>query len=178
MPTIMYPTLIPADVFTFDNIDSMRISPRVSVTSHPIELGVEVTDHTQKEPAVIQIRGRKTATPLLVPAPGAIELALAWFDRNAGALVTLVSPRGVWSSLVYERYDSDYAGLAEIVFDVALREIRIATPVSVLIPPRLPAPPLQDGAASAANAGVQPPIPVPAPGPTSGLKALASLLPV
>jgi hypothetical protein len=170
--------LIPVDVLAFDNIESLRVSPRISVTAHPIEIGVEVSDHAQSEPLTIGLRGRITETPLLIPKPQAVELAIAWFERNTGSIVTLVSSRGIWASLIVERYDWENTGRREIVFDVQLREVRIATPVSVLIPPRMPAPPLQAGAASAANAGVQPPIPVPPPAPTSILAATLSLLPV
>jgi hypothetical protein len=172
MPTILFPTLVPADALVFDNVEDFRVSPQISVTDHPIELGVEVSDHAQKLPVIITFRGRKTTTPLLTPAPAVIELSIAWFERNAGQLVTLSSSRGVWASLMVERYPWGNEGLAEIVFDVALKEVRIATPVSVVIPPRLPAPPLQVGAATAANAGVQPPVPVPPPPPTSFVAAL------
>jgi hypothetical protein len=163
MATVIINKLIPADTLTFDNIVFLRISPRITVTEHPVEFGVDVSDHAQRRALTIDIRGRITATPLLLPAPAAIELAQAFFERVEGQLVNFTTSRGVFSDMMITRYDSGNTGLNEAIFDVSAKNIRIAFAVSVPIPPRTPAPPLQAGAATGADAGVQPPIPTPPP---------------
>lgn len=168
--------IIPADVLVFDNVDSVRVSSRVNVTSHPVEFGAEVSDHAQVLPIEVQIRGRITETPLGVPSPGAVELALGFFERNAGQLVTITTSRGVFADMMFTAYPWDITGLGEIVFDVSAKRVRIALAVSVPIPARQPAPPVAPSVASAANAGIQPPLVPPSPPPASILGTLAALL--
>lgn len=174
--TAIFNQLVPADILTFDNIDVVRVSPRISVTSHPVEFGAAVTDHAQVEPLALTIRGRITETPLLIPIPAAVELALAFFERNEGQLVTINTSRGVFADMMITAYNWGIEGRKEIVFDVAARKIRIALAVSVPIPARLPAPAVEASVASAANAGVQPPIVPPSPPPASLLGTLTSFI--
>jgi len=166
--TAIFNQLVAVDILTFDNVDSVRVSPRISVTSHPVEFGAAVSDHAQVEPITITIRGRITETPLLVPIPTAVELALGFFERNEGQLVTVNTSRGVFADMMITSYDWGIDGRKEIVFDVALKKIRIALAVSVPIPARQPAPAVEASVASSANAGIQPPLVPPSP-PTSVL---------
>lgn len=175
MATTIANKLIPADILAFDNVDFVRVTRQIQVTKHPVEFGADVSDNARKEPVNIQLRGRITETPLLIPAPGAVELALGFFERNEGQLVTISTSRGVFPDMMITGYPWEIAGKKEIVFDVSAEQIRIASAVSVPIPARLPAPAVADGAASTANAGTQPPL-VPPPPPTSLLGALASFL--
>lgn len=171
MATSIFNQLIPVDILTFDNIDWLRVSPRTRVTDHPVEFGVDVSDHAQTLPLEVRIRGRITATPLLIPSPTALELATAFFERSERQLMTISTSRGVFANMMVTAYPWANEGRDEVVFDLVAREVRIAFAVSVLIPPRTPAPPLQAAAATVADAGVQPPVPVPAPPATSILAA-------
>lgn len=174
--TAIFNQLKPADILTFDNVDFVRVSPRTTVTSHPVEFGVQVSDHAQTEPLTISIRGRITETPLLIPKPAAVELALAFLARNERQPMTAVTSRGIFPDMIVTAYDWEINGRKEIVFDLAMRKVRIAFAVSVLIPARLPAPAVEASVASTANAGVQPVVPPPAPPSTSLLRATASLI--
>ncbi len=169
--------LVPLDVLTFDNVGEVRVTTRIRVTKHPVEFGVEVSDHAQREPVGVQlIEARITETPFPLPAPGAVELALSFFERNEGQLVTITTSRGVFADMVIEQFDWAIAGRKEIVFNVTASNVKIAKAVSVPIPPRTPAPALQAGAASAADAGVQPQAEVPPPPDVSLLQTFTSFL--
>jgi len=170
--TTLFNQLIQADTLTFDNVDRVRVRATVDATGHPIETGVEVNEHAQKMPLEIVCRARVTETPIGEPLPSAVELSLAFFERSERELMTFVCSRGTFASMLITSYEWEVKG-GEIVYDFTLKRIALATPVSVLIPPRVPTPPVQAGAASAADAGAQPPIPA-APPPTSVLGALAS----
>jgi hypothetical protein len=167
--------LVRADSLTFDNIDFVRVNPQLRVTSHPVELGVEVSDHVQVEPLEMQIRGRITETPIGVPAPGAVELALAFFERNEGQAVTVSTRRGIFADMFVTAYPWPIERTREIVFDVTLRKVRFASAIAIPIPARQPAPALQAGAPSGADAGAQPPTPVPPPPDVSALKTLVAI---
>jgi hypothetical protein len=177
MSIILANALIPADFLRFDNIDFFRRLPAARVTEHPIEFGTDVTDHVQVLSDTLVFRGRVTATPLTIPAPGARELAVGWFERNTGQLIKATTPRGIFTSVVVTRWDHGDEGVQALVFDVTMKEIRLALGVSVAIPPRLPNPAAEVGSSSPTDAGVQPPAPVPPPPPdTSFLGTLAAFL--
>lgn len=171
--------LVAADILRFDNIDFFRVLPVITVTSHPVEGIVggvtNVSDHAQKQPLTLVFRGRITATPFGKPAPGGLELATAWFERNEGKLINVASPVGLFSGFIVTRYDYGKEGRDDRVFDVTAREIRLALGVSVPIPPRLPNPVAEVGSASPTNVGTQPPTTgtPPPPADVSGLETLA-----
>lgn len=171
MATTIFSQLFPGDVLVFDNVDFVRVNPTIQVTSHPVELGSEVSDHAQTMPLEIQVRGRITETPI-IPGAGP-ELALAFFERNEGRQMTLTTSRGVFVDMFVLAYPWAIEGRREVVFDLVLRRVRFAAAIAVPIPPRLPAPPVAD-AATAADAGAQPPTTVPPPEDQSVLATLTS----
>lgn len=148
---------VPADVLTFDAILSARVSPVIDVTEHPVEDGQDVADHAQVRSLPMTITGIITATPLSIkPAVAPLEAAKSWFERNQGRLLTVIIPgAGIFSNCLLTRWGYVVDGLQRLVFDVGLKQVRLATPVSVLIAPRLPAPQVQVGAASAQDVGGQ-----------------------
>jgi hypothetical protein len=164
-PVTIFNQLVQADSLTFDNVDFVRVNQQIRVTSHPVELGVEVSDHAQVEPLEVQIRGRITETPVGTPAPGAVELALSFFERNERQAVTVTMRRGVFADMFVTAYPWPDEGKGEIVFDVTLRKVRFATAIAIAIPARQPSPETQAGSASTADAGAQPPTPTPSPDP-------------
>lgn len=175
MATTIFNQLAPIDALTFDGVEFLRVTPSITVTDHPIESGLSVTDHAQSQPIPIAVRGHVTETPLGLPAPSAIELALSFFERSERQLMTISTDRGVFSDVLITQYAWDLQP-GRIVFDVTLRKVRIAFAVSVPIPARQPAPAVSAGAASPANAGVQPTVPPATPPPTSLLGSMAAFL--
>lgn len=163
MSVTIFNQLIVVDTFTFDNIDAFSVIPDISITEHPIELGTNVSDHAQVRNQTLSVVGRVTTTPLLVPRPGSFELAQAFFERNEGRLMTVVAPLGVFTNCMVQTYPRTATVLQELIFPVRLKQVRLASAISVPIPPRTPAPPLQVGAPTAQNVGTQPPLPTPPP---------------
>lgn len=166
MSLTIFNTLVPADTFTYDNFDFFRISPSISVTAHPIEFGVDVSDHAQVGNLNLSGRARVSSTPQsLIPEPFRLELAQAFLERNEGKLMTIVSPIGVFANVIITRFSRAKTIVNELVFDLTMVQIRLASAISVPIPPRLPAPPQQVSNASPQDAGAQPTPPAPPPPP-------------
>lgn len=171
---VMFPTLIPADVQAFDNLLNFTPVNVTRITDHPVEFGADVSDNAQVLPVELIFSAQVTGTPT-IPVNLGIELATAWFERNNGKQLTITAPAGVFTGFIMSRWSYDEAP-GQRVFSVTAREVRIAAAISVPIPPRLPAPDAANGLESAANAGVQPPVVVPPPSPTSFLATLSALL--
>ena len=155
MSVTIFNQLVAVDTFTFDNIESFTVTPEISITEHPVELGTNVSDHAQVRNQTLSVVGRVTATPLTVPNPLAFEDAQAFFERNERQLVTVVSPLGVFTDCIIQTYPRTFTQVQELIFPVRFKQIRLASAVSVPIPPRTPAPPLQAGAPSAQDVGSQ-----------------------
>lgn len=169
-------TLNPADGINFDNLISFTQTKQARITDHPVEFGVDVSDHAQVLPIELVFQVQVTRSPLFLPSPSSVELVTQWFERNLGKQVNVIAPAGIFGGFVLSRFSYDET-VGQRVFSVTVREVRIALAVSVPIPPRLPNPAAANGLASAADAGVQPPTPVPPPPPASvaaAIKALAA----
>lgn len=176
IPTVLSNQLIPADILAFDTVEIIQHGQQYDVTEHPVEVGATVVDHVQKRALALAIRGWVTATPLGVPAAQPLETAISWFERNEGQLVQVVTPRGVFRDMVVTSWPWAYDGLNALRFDLSLRHIRLASPVSVPLPARLPAPSVASGAASAVDAGTQAAAPVAAPAAEPAASLLATVL--
>ena len=157
----MFPTLVPADGLNFNNVRNFTVSQSVRVTDHPVELGTDVTDHAQVLPLQLSFEVQITPSTVALPNVTTIELATAWFERNAGQLVTVTARAGIFANFVISRNDFSTTILIDRWFRVTARQVVLASGVSVPIPPRLPNSAAAAGLASEASGGVQPPIPVP-----------------
>lgn len=175
-PLSMVSALVPADGVNFNNVISFVSAQPVQVTQHPVEFGVDVSDHAQQMANELIFSVQVTKSPLGVPNVTTVELATAWFERNTGKAVNITAPAGIFSNYVISRWDySQQPG--QRVFNVTAREVRFAQAVSVPVPARIPNPAAANGLASASSSGVQPPTPVPPPpADTSFLGTLAGLL--
>jgi hypothetical protein len=175
-PLSMVNALLPADAVNFDNLPSFTSAQPIQVTAHPVEFGVEVSDHAQKMPNELIFSVQVTKSPLGIPTATTVESATAWFERNSGKAVNITAPAGIFSNYVITRWD--YAQRpGDRVFNVTAREVRFALAVSVPVPARIPNPVAANGLASASASGVQPPTPAPPPpADTSFLGTLAGLL--
>lgn len=178
MSTVIFQTLLPLKFFAADATISGNFDDTATVTEHPVEFGVDVADHSQRQPLRFTLRLMKTRTPVLIPAsPVVVETSIRFFEDAFGKLLTVVVPRaGTFTNCLLERMnhtvDTNNGG---IVFDLAFKQVRLASPISILIPPRLPAAPSAVGIADAADAGTQPPIVIPPPD-VSLLETFAQLL--
>lgn len=156
MAVTLFNQLLPASTLTFDNHDFVQVSPSSRVTEHPVEGGSDVADHIQVLGTEFVIRGRISDTVIaLSPEPGRVEAALAFFDQNRTALLTAVTARSTFTNLLLIGFPYTENILRNLVWDVRLRQITIASAVSVPIPPRQPVPPVQTGSSTGQDAGSQ-----------------------
>lgn len=104
------------------------------VTTHPVEKGVNITDHVKRQPKVYEIEGHVGDAE----DPGAkhLKLAIMW---SRGEPVNY-SGRTKMKNVIIENFTSDVDESSQkgFNFSLTLREIRIAKPSTVsLLPVRL-----------------------------------------
>ena len=126
-------------------------------TTHPVELGAEVTDHVQVMPLKMVVEVFVTASPLSsTPDPFAVEDAVGFFERAIGKVATVViDGEGSFTSMVLEGAPHAKTTEGGRGFALTFRNIRIAAALSVTIPPRQPAPVAASGAPTEAPLGQQ-----------------------
>lgn len=127
------------------------------VSSHPVEVGAEVTDHIQPLPIAFTVETFVTDSPLVVPAAGsAVEQAVLFLEQLQGKLCTVtIDGEGTWQNMALVRWPHRRTAMEGRPFQLAFKQIRIALGVVVTIPPRQPAPVAQVGAPTEAGLGVQ-----------------------
>lgn len=157
-------------------LDVLRVdfSPEASITEHPVEIGANVTDHTQVRPYRFTVEAIATASPRgVVPAPLAIDNAIMFLEGALGKLVTaVIDGVGTFTSYTIEAFPYSVTTRKARVFSIRFKQIRIASSVTVTIPPRTPAPVAATGAPSAQGLGQQAAVAAP----ESLLSAAANLL--
>lgn len=145
------------EALTLDGYDGISFGRRVAVTSHPIEDGSPSTDHARREPDTFTIRGA-LVTPIRrnTPKPRAVEEAIGFFDRCVGELLTVDTVRdGRFRNVMLTGMPHTQLSTLGRRFDLSFTEMRIATPVTVTIPARQPAPIAGSGMADEVDAGKQ-----------------------
>lgn len=101
------------------------------VTTHPVEDGVDITDHVRKQPKVYSIEGHVGDNE----DPGAKHLALSYLWAR-GDLVDY-SGRTKMKNVIVENFTSDVDESTQkgFTFSLTLREIDIAKPSTVSLLP-------------------------------------------
>lgn len=136
-------------------------SPEALVTEHPVEFGSEVTDHIQVRPLRFVVETQVTASPT-IPFPGNVEAALSFLELAQGKLLTVtIDGEGVFSSYALEAWPYSVTVLDGRPFTMRFKQIRIASAISVTIPPRMPAPVAAVGAATEQGLGQGATVPLP-----------------
>lgn len=97
------------------------------VTSHPVEKGVDITDHIQKQPMTYSVEGFVGDSE----SPEEKHLALKYLWARGD--VVKYSGRGVLPKCVVENFTSnvDESSKKGFDFSLTLREIRVANPSTV-----------------------------------------------
>jgi hypothetical protein len=127
------------------------------VSAHPVEVGAEVSDHIQVLPVAFTVEVFVTESPTLIPAVGsAVEAAILFLEQAQGKLLTVaLDGEGTWSSMALTRWPHRRTALLGRPLTLSFRQIRIAQGVSVVIPPRQPAPVAKVSLPDETNAGQQ-----------------------
>lgn len=131
-----------ADLATWtpDTVVSVSLSPSWSISDHPVEDGVTVSDHIQRQPAAMTITCVVTENPVAVGGVTGgrthVREKLAWLldTANAGQLVDVVTTRlGTFIGYAIQSAPHTIDNVARLQFDLALREVRVATSNTVQI---------------------------------------------
>ena len=122
-PLSMVNALVPADAVNFDNLISFTSAQPIQVTAHPVEFGVDVSDHAQRMPNELIFSVQVTKSPLGIPDATTVESATAWFERNTGKAINITAPAGIFSNYVITRWDYPQQP-GQRVFNVTAREVR------------------------------------------------------
>jgi hypothetical protein len=147
---------------TFDGVLSETYSPRVEVTSHPIEDGSAVSDHAQRIPETFGARVVVTETPsaprdgLTVGGPERIQTAIRFLESCVGELLLVGKVRtGLAVSVMLTGYPYTIDGNRRVIFDLSFKQVRIAQAATVEIPASKPPAATASGVASEVDAGQQ-----------------------
>lgn len=148
MPTILYAS--DATFLRFDSATNVRVTASDSVTRHPTERGVVITDHVQAEPLVVSIVGVFTESPLdsQVRGGGATEgldgvqrvrAAMDWLNAHRRQRLTLTSDDlDDLDDLVITRLPDEVGVQRQRVVALELQQVMVATTEYVQIPPEVP----------------------------------------
>lgn len=164
---------------TFDATlrESHRIEARV--TDHPVEDGVDVSDHVQTRPRFFSLTVLVSETPIQIPSfraaglrsnlaisePSLIDVpnrVKEIFDfledvMNEGEFVDVVTPKfGLIEECLIVNMPVDISNVNAGRFTVSFRKVRRAELVTVSIPPLRPAPEAQTGTPDEQDVGAQP----------------------
>lgn len=131
---------------------------QLDITSHPVEDGVEITDHIQRRPRSITVTGLVTETPLggNTGGIGRVLNARAFLEAIEGEIVDLVTDRyGTLTGYALQSWPHQVRDLQDMPITLTFREIRTATIQSVTIPPEVPIDSARTGMESEQDLGPQ-----------------------
>lgn len=141
------------------NFPMLRVdfAPEASATEHPVETGVTISDHIQIRPAHFTVEAYVTESPLGVAlVPLAQASAIAFLKGCLGQLLTvIIDGEGTFFNMVLEGFPHSRTAVEGRPISLRFKEIRIATALSVQIPPGVPAPVAAAGAPTELDLGQQ-----------------------
>ena len=105
-------------------VDTESVDRPVTHTQHPVESGVDITDHVRTEPAVLSVSGKVVGAD----AENTMNLLRKW--QTSGSIVSWVG-RSVFLSVQIEGLSASYSRDTSKGYDLTLtlREVRIAASV-------------------------------------------------
>lgn len=128
------------DRFTPDVVMSIGYSRDAKITSHPIEDGSTVSDHSQPGNMPITLKAMVTETPFAfagqVGGISRVRQAAEWIDTamKSGALLTLVSRRmGSKANCLLKGFNYTVDSRRRLIFDVRIVQVTIATATEIMI---------------------------------------------
>ncbi|MFU8802626.1 MAG: phage baseplate protein [Bradymonadaceae bacterium] len=144
---------------TFDASPRQSHSPQVELTEHSVEDGVSISDHGQPKAREITITGVVSETPLGgTGGPARVDEALRFLNEAGEGVERLeLSTRlGTSTGWVLMSWPHDVTVVRGLVFELALRQIRVATSTTITLPREIPVPRYADKAPPNADVGSQP----------------------
>lgn len=124
-----------------DVVVKFSVPRTLSVTTHPVEKGVSISDHVQRQPITMTIECVLTENvPKVAGAVGGrthVKEQLDWLRETAESdnpLVDVVTLRdGVYTGLAISSIPSEFDRVSRVQFTLELKEIRVATATTILI---------------------------------------------
>lgn len=146
--------------FTFDQAITELYEPAVIVTNHPVESGVDVSDHAQTQPLPIVVQVLQTETPFAsmggLSGVERLQAAIDYLRSVEGQLLDLVTTKfGTFTNVLLTSYPHEVSVRRNLPITLRFQQIRIATAELVVIPPLAPVLSEQVGAPDEQDAGVQ-----------------------
>ena len=127
------------DTLTIDAVPTFTVDRSANITDHPVESGGSITDHSQRLPWTVTLRGLQTETPFLADVfgvgPSRIADTLAWLDASTGQLLTLAVPDSptIRNLMIQSApYTGNVSNSVELT--VTLKQVLIVDSQSVAIP--------------------------------------------
>jgi hypothetical protein len=164
---------------TFDATIRESHRKEARVTSHPVEDGVEISDHVQTQPRFFSLTVLISETPIETPsfrvagarsgltiteptlalAPNRVQEIFDFLSAvmDDGEFVEVITPKfGLIPECLIVNMPLDISNINAGRFTISCRQIRRAELVTVSIPPLRPAPEAQAGAPDEVDVGQQP----------------------
>jgi hypothetical protein len=142
--------------FPYTRVD---FAPEASVTEHPVELGGKVSDHIQARPTRFVVDAIVTNSPrsvAMLGQPPNVNAALAFLSACVGKLLTVIlDGEGTFDSMALEGFPHSRTAVEGRPISLRFKEVRLATALSVTVPPSVPAPVAAAGAPTEAPLGQQ-----------------------
>jgi hypothetical protein len=141
---------------TFDMLSADR-GRSARVAEHPVESGIEVSDHIQVLADTFTVEAFVTDSPLgSVPVPLAVQSAIRFLEDCVGKRLTVaIGGEGTFANVALEGFSHRRTAVEGRAFSLHFRQIRIAQSLSVTIPPSQPAAVAAAGAPTEADLGQQ-----------------------
>lgn len=125
----------------FDAVISYTGTRAYRVSQHPVERGVDVSDHVQQLPVILSVQATVTETPWAGSRPDGlagqalINRTLALLSAMAGKRLQVVTHRlGVFPSMALSRVPLPVDKVRALTINLELQEVRIATATIVEVP--------------------------------------------
>lgn len=155
------------ETIALDNTFDVSVSYVSTVTDHPVETGVNVSDHSQPRAPEISVTGLVSETPRVtagreVSYPdtdnrGREIVASFVAAKDSAALMTAVLPgHGVFENVVVTSIRPQVVNVNVKRFSISLRQVRLADRITVNIPPLRPNADASPGIADEQDVGQQP----------------------
>jgi hypothetical protein len=146
--------------FTWDKALTELYEPATTVTVHPVESGVDITDHAQPQPLAFTIQLEQTESPPATATgpdgPARVRQALDFLRSIDGELVDVVTTRlGTITDCLMRGFPHEITVLRKLPVTLRMQQVRIATSQAVIIPPEQPVPSEVTGFPDEQDAGAQ-----------------------
>lgn len=128
----------------FSSVQMYTLTRNTKVTQHPVEEGVDISDHAQELPAILSVQITVTESPWAetersgLSGPALLSRVLAVLQSMQKRRIQVVTHRlGVFPSMVITKIPTPIDQTRAMKISLELQEVRIATVTLVDVPAEL-----------------------------------------